>query len=142
MTEKPKPKSRGELEKELAAARDELASYREVHRNVRDQLDAAVKREKETRAQFDDLKQRLVIAESANQQMRGYIARVQEDDVVREDLVTVGDPAGEQRLVPKRKSTNFCEPYPYAIDNRASHGSVGLYRDHEQTKPLKHWVTY
>ena len=43
--------------------------------------------ERETR--IADLKERLANANRSGQFMRGYIARIQEDDVVREELVQV-----------------------------------------------------
>lgn len=101
---------------------------------------SAIEREKETRAQFDALKSLLATAEAENQRMRGYIQRVQEDDVVREDLVTVGDPEGEQHFVPKRKPTPFQAPSAYPLLDTAEGGaSVGSYR--ERVRP-KHWVAY
>lgn len=82
-------------------------------------------------------------AESTNQRMRGYIDRVQEDDVVREELVAVGDPNGEQSLMPKRKPKMFVEPIPFmnsqgdemATMSRYSHGYG------ERPRP-KHWIRY
>ena len=70
--------------------------------------------------------------------MRGYIARVQEDDAVREELIKVGDPDGEHQLVPKRKPTPFYPPNSYAESNMAT---TGGYTDRDRAKP-KHWVTY
>lgn len=71
------------------------------------EANAAADREKQTRKQFDDLKLLLATTESENARMRGYIARVQEDDVVREDLIPIGDPEGQMQLTAKRKPTNF-----------------------------------
>lgn len=100
----------------------------------------AEKREQETRLQFDDLKTRLHAAETSNGFMRGYLARTQEDDAVREELVTVGDPDGEQHLVPKRKPTAFPRPsdytHPYPPDNYDKHATA------RERRPPKHWITY
>lgn len=107
---------------------------------------AAVSAEEEVkrvRAQFDDLKQRLVQAEADNQRMRGYIDRVQEDDVAREDLVAVGDPAGEQQLVPKRRPKHFSEPNAYLQVAHADSCSIGFTDHHARERPKpRHWVTY
>lgn len=93
------------------------------------------------RRQIADLKERLTNAETENQRMRGYIQRVQEDDVVREELITTGDPQGEQVMIPKRRPTTFNEPHPMsgmgAIDDRFHNG----YRDEPRRKPL-HWIRY
>lgn len=109
-------------------------------------LQSARHREKQHRAETDDLKERLAVAEAENARMRGYIARVQEDDVVREDLVPVGDPAGEQQLVPKRKPATFGAANPYFIDRSVSEGWRGdaggaMSSCRDRPKP-KHWVTY
>lgn len=98
-----------------------------------DELYAATQKlgasEKEARAQFADLKQRLQAAETSNQFMRGYLARVQEDDAVREELVVIGEPGGEQ-LAPKREPAQFLRPDDFmAPDQDRSHGLMG-YEDH------------
>ena len=113
-------------------------------RNERDEARArlaeAEAATKKVRDQFDDLKTRLHAAESANQFMRGYLARVHEDDTVREELVTVGNPDGEQHMVPKRKPTQFERPSdfsePVSDPNRYG-GWVDRHRP-----PAKHWITY
>lgn len=110
----------GSFQNDLAASRDEV---------------------KQVRAQFDDLKERIANTEFENQRMRGYIARVQEDDVVREELVTTGEPEGEKHLVPKRKHQTFEQPRQYSnfgeVDGTFHHG----YNEEPRRKP-KHWVTY
>lgn len=93
---------------------------------------------------IDDLKERLAVAEKDNQFMRGYIARVQEDDVVREELVLTGDPEGQTVKVPKRKHTAFPAPNDYAgpVDPFAD---ALKYRRFEEATPKqkpRHWVTY
>lgn len=140
-----KPKSRAqleakivELEATLAQARGDLGQAR----LARAEID---KREAETRAQFADLKERLVTAEANNQRMRGYIERAQEDDIAREELVTTGDPAGEQQLVPKRKHVLFCQPTPYSvIDGRLDSERVydARYGQAGSRQQPKHWVRY
>lgn len=103
-------------------------------RNERDRLRTLTD---ERQKQFDDLKTRLQTAESENQRMRGYIQRVQEDDTVREELIAVGDPQGEQRMVPKRKPTTFETPSDYSELNRPN----GMYYERDRPKP-RHWITY
>lgn len=92
----------------------------------------------EKNRQITDLKERLVNAESENQRMRGYIQRVQEDDVVREETVTIGDPNGEQQMVPKRKHQMFATPNSYS-DAGMEQSGYDRYRDQRKSK---HWVTY
>lgn len=118
----------------LGRAREEIA----LHLG---ELQRRIAGEKDGRKLVDDLKERLAIAEADNQRMRGYIARVQEDDVVREALVKVGDPEGEHQLVPKRKPTLFHGPSPYNVD-AGCQTSIQGYRDASNRKPPKHWVTY
>jgi chromosome segregation ATPase len=134
------------LEATIVQLNTEIEDGRKVREHLRHDLAVAEKREKETRAQFNDLKERLVNAEATNQRMRGYISRVQEDDVVREELVAVGDPDGEQRLVPKRRGTAFHEPAWVSDLDACKRGIDELqgYRSsdaRERRKP-RHWVTY
>lgn len=125
---------------EAEAMSKKMRTERDDERGRRQQAEARIK---ETEQQFSDLKQRLLAAEQANQFMRGYLARVQEDDSVREELVTVGDPDGEQRMVPKRKSATFERPDDFTRPNDRDQFGMGYVdqmreRDH---KP-KHWITY
>jgi hypothetical protein len=152
VTEKPKaekPKTRAELEQTIARLEASVADLsanvgrmRQACADEHARAERAEKREKETRAQFVDLKERLVTAEADNQRMRGYITRVQEDDVVREELIPVGDPAGEQRLVPKRKPENFCAPSPYKVLGASGGYAVTSYDNERRRAPAKHWVEY
>ena len=96
---------------------------------------------KAVRSQFNDLKERLSNSEMENQRLCGYIQRVQEDDVVREPLVLTGDPNGEQRHVPKRKSKVFESPYNYRQSPFESRFPFIGHEDPEERRP-KHWVTY
>lgn len=140
MTDKPKRQTRAQLEARIAeleeAGRDGLA----VRENLRKHLAESRDREKQTRSQFDDLKTRLAQSEAEVQRMGGYIARVQEDDVVREELITTGDPAGQQQLVPKRKHEPFGEMRRVSSRNFVHDG--GGYMSAESRQPPKHWVTY
>lgn len=137
--------TRAELKTELEALAKELADFRDIYRRNLRSLDESVAREKATNDQFADLKQRLATAEAENQRMRGYISRVQEDDVVREELVVVGDLDGERRLVPKRKPTEFHSPSGFAGHHdeacTASSSIRGMLEGRDR-KPPKHWVNY
>lgn len=137
------PSIRQQLEvalKEIEELKASVNSAQERMYQERDAKTAAVKQRDETRAQFDDLKKRLHESEMENQRLRGYIQRVQEDDVVREDLVAVGDPDGEMRQVPKRKSTVFAQPVQYTDFDPGFVGYSG-YHNRDRPKP-KHWIEY
>src|SRR3972149_7833028 len=98
------------LEHNLAGAAQARDTYRAELIEKKQEIAAIEKRNTQLKAQFDDLKERLLTAEAENQRMRGYIQRVQEDDIVREELVQIGDPEGATQLVSKRKMTQFSEP--------------------------------
>jgi chromosome segregation ATPase len=103
------------LEHSLKGALERQETLRKEVLHERDCKAIAEKNASETRKQFDDLKQRLHAAEMENQRLRGYVARVQEDDVVREELVVTGDPDGERQMVPKRKPMHFERPSDFRI---------------------------
>ena len=119
----------------------ELEELRRCLEQMRMQHDAALQGGKDLRTNLDDVKQRLAFAEAERQRMHGYIQRVQEDDVVREELVTVGEPDGEQRQVPKRKPTPFCGrtpvPSEYREDAPINRNAYG-----ERRERRRHWATY
>lgn len=131
--------------KELQAALAEENVVHERFMKQRDEAriraDQAEARVKEVTTQFGDLKQRLLAAEQSNQFMRGYLQRVAEDDVVREELVQTGDPSGETRLVPKRRPTNFPSPNDFTTPQSDCDSFGYMSRDDERHKP-KHWITY
>lgn len=121
------------LQQELEASREDAKNMRvkfleeeRLGRQIKTQL-------AEKEGQFKDLKRRLHESETENARLRGYVQRVQEDDVVREDLVATGDPNGHQRLVPKRRHSL---PYDQATPDDMYH-NMGLGRE----KP-KHWIEY
>lgn len=137
-----KRQTRAQLEARIAQLDKELVEGAATRDAVRAELRSLQEAQKRTSSQLDDLKTRLVLAEAENQRMRGYIQRVQEDDVVREDLVKVGDPEGSHQLVPKRKPSHFNEPEPFrgAGCNMATDSFADrMMRDRA---PPKHWVTY
>lgn len=125
---------------ELFQSREQLARER---REIGEERDRALRSEKQTHEQFAELKERLALSEAEVHRMQGYIARVQEDDVVREPLVKIGDPEGEQQYVPVRKSRLFPmqhyeHPHP-AEDFSRRFG----YGEAPQAPPRpRHWVTY
>lgn len=128
-----------EREKEREAQEQQLADLRECLRTARQECTALGQAVGEHRKAIDDLKQRLQRAEDDNNRMRGYIDRVQEDDVAREELVTIGDPHGQQQLVPKRKPKQFTTPNEDRRDTALETIYPTWRRESEQRK---HWVTY
>lgn len=141
-----KRKTRAELDaenykltSELAAAHEELKS---VGQALKDQRNAEAANIKRLHSQIDDLKARLVHAEAANHRMQGYLDRVREDDVVREDLVATGDPHGEQTMVPKRPAPmRYVASYDETYGLTGAMGTTGYDSGHRNTRP-RHWVTY
>jgi len=135
---KPPRKSREQLEAEVAALRSDL----EVSRSECKRADDRAGR---LRADLDEVKERLAAAETENNRMRGYIDRVMEDDHEREQLVTIGEPGGDQQLVPKRKhreQPHICGPIARNEGDINFHSS---YRDAcigREPKKRRHWVTY
>lgn len=146
---KEKQKTKAELLREIEGLKTDVKTAEKMYE---DQIaivavEKAAKNEsnvslKEARGHFADLKQRLVAAELENQRLRGYIQRVQEDDVVREELVMVGDPAGDQQLVPKRKSTVFAEPQHMADAADSGNAWPRSFGEARERKKPRHWVTY
>lgn len=137
---KPKRKTRGELNAEIAQLNTEVASFGAERAALNARLRGWEEAQKAARKDLDELKHRLAIAESESQRMRGYISRVHEDDVVREELVPIGDPAGEHQLVPKRKLTPFTAPDPYSRSATDACGYMSVDRPN-RPRP-RHWVTY
>lgn len=105
---------------------------------------ALEKRMDEKRKDFADLKARLLAAELVNAEMRGYITRLQEDDVVREELVTTGDPNGQQRMVPKRKHRTFEGPNQMTNprDRHEFDETMSRYAGQREERKPRCWVEY
>lgn len=122
-------RAQGMREEEVRVLRDRVAK-------ANDRAAVAEAGQKETLLEFDDLKAKLAASEAENARMRGYIQRVQEDDVVREPLIDTGDPDGEMTKVPKRTPTTFFAGGSYAPQEGSS-----LYTEN-RTRPRKHWVNY
>ena len=126
--------SRDRLSKLLADCQAHLT-------DTRDQLSMRSRQLDETKAHNAELKERVAHQTVTIATLRGYVERVKEDDVVREELVTtgaVGDPCGETQIVPKRKHAIL--PEDYISPPRST--PMG-YADHQRERtPRKHWVNY
>lgn len=85
-----------------------------------------------TEKHFADLKERLLNAETELSRLRGYLARVHEDDVVRDGMVEIEDSNGK-RQVPRRQP-----PFTTTmLDN--SMMPFSAYHDNEKRT---HWTSY
>lgn len=126
------------LQAQIADLTARLDKRGELLRSANDGQITAQEREKEAREQFADLKKRLHTSEMEVARINGYLARVREDDTVREDLVTVGEPGGEQRMVPKRKPEYLGNREPdYSLAECMTTDGYGR----DRKKP-KHWIEY
>ena len=117
-----------------------LQRANETASSARNEMAAAKEEAVETRKEFNDLKTRIFDSEIENSRLRGYIQRVQEDDVVREPLIATGDPEGEQVLTPKRQSVSFNPPVQMT-DFADAPSHAGYYHDRPKPK-MRHWITY
>lgn len=89
-------KAQSEIE-HLTRQRDAVdESYKNAKTKEREAIEARDK----TQAQFAELKARLFAAEGENRELRGYIARVREDDSVRDGVQIITDEI--PRAVPRR----------------------------------------
>ena len=126
--------SRDRLSKLLTDCQGRLA-------DVTDRLSLRNKQLEEAKAHNAELKERVAHQTVTIATLRGYVERVKEDDVVREELVTtgaVGDPCGETQIVPKRKHAILPEDY-ISPPQRTQTG----YADHQRERTQrKHWVNY
>ncbi len=121
------------LEAELATVRATCDSNYQNGREWRQKADEAEKALKESRSHFADLKERLATAESETSRLRGYLARVHEDDIVRDGMVEIEDANGK-RQVPRRPPP--LEPVyssPSLFDEVTSYG---------ERKKRTHWTSY
>lgn len=127
--------SRDGLRKLLAACQTELTDRH-------DQLSLRNKQLEEVKAHNAELKERIAHQTVTIATLRGYIERVKEDDVVREELVTtgaVGDPCGETQIVPKRKHAILPEDYISPPSRSMPMDYADQQRERTQRK---HWVNY
>lgn len=125
------------LTEELHFVRAECSRFAELYEGAREARNELTAWKKEAEVQFEDLKMKLLAAEAINQEMRGYISRVQEDDVVREELVATGD-RDAPYLVPKRKHQAFAILNPYEYGDGRNENA--LYGGAKRTR--RHWITY
>lgn len=132
--------------KSLTAELDALKKNYDVSRtqlsDAKSELSGARERAAQLVKQFDDLKRRVSDAEMENQRLRGYVQRVQEDDVVREELITTGDPEGEQRMVPKRSPTRFEQPSQCSPVGELDDRFYRSLNNDEPRRKSKHWISY
>lgn len=105
-----KRKTIEQLEAEVARVSKTRDDNYELYRTAMSRATTAEESLKESRSHFADLKERLANAESETSRLRGYLARVHEDDIVRDGLVEIEDANGK-RSVPRRPppSPNFAE---------------------------------
>jgi hypothetical protein len=132
--------------RELLERSNTIGSQRQEIREqtaLRQQTEAAAK---ETELQFAELKQHIAVLQTANAEMVGYIARAQEDDIAREELLTTGDPDGETVLVPKRKHRVFSlTSFSHLTAQSRDEFTGGIYQSTDGAsgrRRTKHWVTY
>lgn len=103
---------------------------------ARDQMAKTVT---EVQDQFAELKERLQTAETNLAHVEGYLARVREDDEVREGLIEIGN-EDEKQLVPKRKSRLHLPQYGCASAGHIDHPSH--WSSIETSPKRKHWTSY
>lgn len=97
----------------------------------------AIERKLETaRAQFTDLKDRLFAAEQTIARQSGYLARVREDDIVRDGSAEQTAPDGSLHVRPKRPNLSARDDAPRPVNKNLM---VGY--DKPKTPEL-HWVNY
>lgn len=108
---------------------------------LRTERDGAAQHAKQLRSDLDEVKERLAFAEAELQRAGGYIQRVQEDDVVREELVETGDPGGEKHLLPKRKPTHFSAQI-YHNPQRGIDAAMRAGNYSSSCERRRYWVTY
>lgn len=121
------------LEKELATSRELCEEIRRECRQAREHRDKAQADLKETRDHFADLKERLSNAEAETARLNGYLARVHEDDVVRDGMVEIEDEEGK-RQVPKRPPPMMRAYWPGPVNT-----DTDMYG---RLKKQTHWTNY
>jgi hypothetical protein len=134
-------KVRLSLEEQLARANADMSAIAAARDKLQQRVHELEKAAEAGRKDRDDLKERLAKSENSNQFMRGYVARAQEDDVAREELVSVGDPDGHRQLMPKRKHVEFPADNPYQQPEVPTTWSA-MAHHHDERPRSRHWVTY
>jgi len=125
------------LEQDVKALNARLHDKENQKDDMRVDRDKALQAEKKTRAQFDDLKQRLLSTETENARLNGYMSRVHEDDIVRDGLVEIEDRQGK-RLVPKRPNPMQSNSYTNYEQFQSPSINSMLYGTEKKT----HWTSY
>lgn len=139
---KPLPGDIALFQQQVASLSDKLDAEAARRANTESALREVTKQLNEKTGRVNELKERLASSESNVTRLEGYLDRVREDDVVREELIATGDErCGDVRLVPKRKHTPLSRNY----DNRISTSQLG-YPDEQlyaeaRSRP-RHWTTY
>lgn len=129
-----KRKTIAELEAEIASVRGMKDDYCERWRADQKRAQAAEESLKESRSHFADLKEQLHNAETETSRLNGYLARVHEDDIVRDGLVEIEDGDGK-RSVPRRPP-----PLQAAETRVTSH--FDAMRPYGGEKKRTHWTSY
>lgn len=83
---------------------------------------------------FVDLKERLFNAETELSRLRGYLARVHEDDVVRDGMVEIENSNGK-RQVPRRQP-------PFTNSAYRDDAGIGLSSLYHNNEKRTHWTSY
>jgi len=120
----------------------EIEDLRAKGRQARDIAEEAKKEKNEAQMQFADLKRRLHNAEILISKYQGYFLRVQEDDIVREELIETGDPDGERTLRPKRKHIDFNRDLEYPYMEMRPQSEMQYMPSEERRRHTKHWINY
>lgn len=129
-----KRKSIEQLEAELARVSKNSVDNYELYRTATARATVAEDALKESRSHFADLKERLANAEGETSRLRGYLARVHEDDIVRDGLVEIEDVNGK-RSVPRRPPPLQETHFPTSAGNFE-------YDTFGQKKKRTHWTSY
>jgi predicted nucleic acid-binding Zn-ribbon protein len=126
-----------DLTKELETAKTERARWEKSWGEERQKRSDAENSLAESRTHFADLKERLSNAEAETARLRGYLARVHEDDVVRDGMVEIEDERGK-RQVPKRP------PPLESVGTYSMVESIGStsYDSYGRPKKRTHWTSY
>ena len=130
------PADAADLGKQLVELRDSYTAALDRLRSERERRDTAEAQVKETREQFGDLKERLLNAEAALSRLNGYLARVHEDDVVRDGMIEIEDDRGK-RMVPRRPPPMRAVHY----HEGPAMGNSAFANDYSG-KPRTHWTDY
>lgn len=132
-----KPKTRAELLLQI----ENLVASRSAHwkecNEAHKARDEALARETQTREHFEDLKQRLLAAETETARLRGYLSRVHEDDIVRDGMIEIEDERGK-RTVPKRQPPMMAVERDHNFDNSMNRNS----RLYGEARKATHWTSY